>query len=329
MVGSGGKAGSGTGGKAFRRQALELPTWGLIAAVYGGWLALVVWHAAMPLWLWLPAAAWIAAWHGSLQHELIHGHPTRSRRLNAALGWPPLALWLPYELYRDLHLRHHRDAWLTDPLEDPESFYLPPDLWARRSGLIRAAAWTLQTFAGRILLGPLVSTLGFWAASLIERGAPGKGLVWARHLAGVALLLAFAVGLCGVPLWAYLAGFVYGGRALSLIRSFAEHRAADTVAHRTAIVEASAPWALLFLNNNLHVVHHDHPGVAWYRLPALYRAERARILAANGGLIYQGYGEIVRRFLVRPVDRPVHPGRPAPAAANGRASKVGEASSYA
>ena len=40
---------------------------------------------------------------------------------------PPLALWIPYESYRISHLMHHRDDRLTDPLDDPESYYWMPD----------------------------------------------------------------------------------------------------------------------------------------------------------------------------------------------------------
>ena len=48
--------------------------------------------ASLPWWVVLPAGAWLTAWHGSLQHEAIHGHPTRSARLNAALAWLPIGL---------------------------------------------------------------------------------------------------------------------------------------------------------------------------------------------------------------------------------------------
>ena len=48
------------------------------------------------------------------------------------------------------------------------------------------------------------------------------------------------------------------------------------------MVEAEAPLALMFLNNNLHALHHAEPGLAWYRLPARYRQRRAELLAENG-----------------------------------------------
>ncbi len=122
-----------------------------------------------------------------------------------------------------------------------------------------------------------------------------------------ALLLAFVLGVAGMPLWQYLLGFVYGGTALSLIRSFAEHKAEAEVEKRTAIVESSPVLGLLFLYNNLHVVHHKWPTVPWYRLPRLYREHRDALVRENGGLLYSGYGEVFRRFFLRSHDAPVHP----------------------
>ena len=78
------------------------------------------WHDHLPLWALVPIGAWTVAWQMSLQHEAIHGHPTRMKWLNTAIATWPLALWLPYETYRLTHLQHHNDAYLTDPLEDPE-----------------------------------------------------------------------------------------------------------------------------------------------------------------------------------------------------------------
>jgi fatty acid desaturase len=100
----------------------EWPTFLLAFTIYAGWAALTFFHAAIPWPLLVLGGAWVLAWQMSLQHEVLHGHPTRSRRLNDALGFPPLTLWLPYFIYRRSHLRHHRDAYLTDPLEDPETY---------------------------------------------------------------------------------------------------------------------------------------------------------------------------------------------------------------
>jgi fatty acid desaturase len=105
---------------------------------------------------------------------------------------------------------------------------------------------------------------------------------------------------------------VLPSRSLSQIRSFAEHRAADVQDERTAIVENSPVLGLLFLNNNLHVVHHDKPALPWYRIPAYYQANRARIIEANGGLVYDGYGDVIRRYFLTPHHEGAHPGHDAP-----------------
>jgi fatty acid desaturase len=100
----------------------------------------------------------------------------------------------------------------------------------------------------------------------------------------------------------YILCFVYPGLMLSLIRSFAEHRAEPAPGHRVAIVERAPVFGLLFLNNNLHAAHHAWPGLAWWRLPQHYRRHRAALLAGNGGLVYDGYAEVFARFFLRPHD---------------------------
>ena len=95
--------------------------------------------------------------------------------------------------------------------------------------------------------------------------------------------------------------------SLSLIRSFAEHRAHPGVEQRTVIVESRGPLALLFLNNNLHALHHAEPGLAWYRLPSRFRARRGELLTANGGYRFSGYGEIFLRYFLWPKEHVRHP----------------------
>ena len=108
--------------------------------------------------------AWLIAWQMSLQHELIHGHPTRSRRINAALGFPPLWLWLPFACYQESHLAHHAGDGLTDPRRDPESFYVTGEEWSRMGPVRRMLTHANNTFVGRVLIGPALSIGGFIAA---------------------------------------------------------------------------------------------------------------------------------------------------------------------
>lgn len=293
--------------KRFRR--IEWPTLLLIFGIYALFLGLTWFHRALPLWLFLPAAAWCAAWWGSAQHEILHGHPTRWRGLNHALAMPPIWLWLPFPRYREAHLRHHRDARLTDPLDDPESRYLTAQSWEALGWIGQKLVLAQGTLLGRLIIGPLWCAGQFWLdeISRLRRKERGAWRIAIEHVVLVGLLLGWAIGLCGMPLWQYLVGFCYGGTALALIRSFAEHRAEETIEKRTAIVEKSPIFALLFLNNNLHAVHHKHPSMPWYQIPRFYAKHRAAILAQNGGLVYAGYREVFRRFWLKMHDSPVHP----------------------
>ncbi|HEY3638787.1 MAG TPA: fatty acid desaturase [Rhizomicrobium sp.] len=287
----------------------ELPTWGVAAAVYGGFL-LVTWNfQTLPLWLAAPSAALLLAWHGSLQHETIHGHPTRLKCVNTAIGAMPLALWLPYSLYRESHLRHHAEAsTLTLPGRDPESHYLTAG--ARSSiGLVGHAAMQLNcTLAGRLMLGPAITMLRLWAGEF-RRPVDGRHAgVWLRHVIGVVVVLGWVVGVCGISLPLYLGTIVYPSVSLALLRSFAEHRAAPDPGHRTAIVEAHPLWALLFLNNQLHFVHHEKPHLPWYDMQRAWREMKSSAEIGPGLLFAGGYREIARKYLFRPFIVVEHPG---------------------
>jgi len=280
------------------RPVVEWPTLAVAGAIYGGFGLLTLNYHHLPWWLVAPAAGFLLAWHGSLQHEVVHGHPTRWRWLNRALVFPSLWLWMPLEVYADTHLRHHRDQAITDPLEDPESYYLPRVEWARAGGLRRALLRFHNTAFGRRLVGPMVSVWRLLAAEMkaIAAGDYRHGKAWLLHLLGCAPVLIWVGVVCDIPLLAYLLLFVYPGISITLLRSFAEHQARCEVGERLAIVESGPLMSLLFLNNNLHYLHHLSPRVPWYRLPERWRAERAQVLEANGGYYFGGYGDIIRRY---------------------------------
>ncbi|MDH3474127.1 MAG: fatty acid desaturase [Rhodospirillales bacterium] len=303
------KGRSGGAAAAGRKLSVEWPTVALAAALYAAF-GLLTWHyAALPWWLVLPLGAYLVCLQGSLQHEAVHGHPTPWPWLNELLVLPNLWLWMPYRLYRESHLRHHSDEILTDPLNDPESYYQTPEAWARRDPLGRALAWTLNTLLGRLLLGPPVCVWRLLreAPGNLARGGREQAAAWLVHLVSVALVLAWVLAVCDIPLAAYLALFAYPGLSLTLLRSFLEHQAREPVGERSVLIEAGPVMSLLFLNNNLHALHHAEPGLAWHRLPARYRMRRGELLEANGGYRYDGYGEVFRRYLLRPKEPPAHP----------------------
>ena len=287
----------------------EWPTWLLAATIYGGWGALT-WHSqSLPWWVVLPLGAFLIAWHNSFQHEAIHGHPTSRDWLNSILALPPLGLWIPYFIYRDAHQRHHRTAALTCPVRDPEAFYVSGDRWRRAGRLSCGLLLVNQSLLGRLTIGPAVAIFQILTTELRQSARDGRRrAIWMAHIAAVGVIALWVVWVCGIPAWRYVLLFAYPGLSLTLLRSFAEHRPAIRNAHRTAVVEGDWLTRLLFLNNNLHAVHHVWPGIPWYRLRHVYLRKKQQVLAHNGGHVYGGYLELARRYLLRPKDLPVHPG---------------------
>lgn len=295
------------------RPRVEWPTIALVALTYTFWILLTLNADRIGLLVVVPLLAVVLAQHSSLQHEIIHGHPFRNRRLNDALVFPAIGLAVPFERFRDLHLAHHSDPNLTDPYDDPESNYLDPAVWQRLSRPVRIALTANNTLLGRMVLGPPIGWLRLWYedAGAILRGNHTVARAWLLHAAGVAPVLLWLGAVGSVPAWAYgLACWL----ALSLlrIRTFLEHRADERSAARSVIIEDRGPLSVLFLNNNFHAVHHADPGLAWYRLPARYRQQQAMFLRRNGGYRYSSYGEVFLRHFLRRKDPVPHPLYPAP-----------------
>jgi fatty acid desaturase len=290
------------------RPAIEWPTIALIFACYGGWTA-----AGLFLWPAWPLAAlavlsFTVALQSSLMHECLHGHPTRKALINEALVALPIGLVYPYRRFKALHLTHHADERLTDPFEDPESYYRA--LWQYRE-LPRAIQVLLDvnnTMVGRFVLGPLVMNAAFFAseAKLVAAGDKAVRKAWVLHTAGAAVVLPVVAYGFGMPLWLYLLVPAWIGQSLISVRTFAEHQWSERPDGRTIIVERS-PLSLLFLNNNLHLVHHKMPTVPWYRLPAHYRERRAEWLAMNGGYAYPSYFALFSDFAFRAKEPVPHP----------------------
>jgi fatty acid desaturase len=295
--------------KRFGTASVEWPTVAMLVACSCGWLAATWFFAPLGSWLLVVLVAPLVTLHSSLQHEALHGHPTRSARLNEAMVFLPLGLLFPYRRFKALHLRHHNDQSLTDPYDDPESFYMAAGDWERLPRWIQKILDFNNTFFGRFTIGPLVMVVGFVASEvrLIQCGDRRVLRAWAYHVLGVALVFAWIIFVCAIPVWLYVAA-AYLGLSILTVRTFAEHQAHQSHAGRSVIVEGSPVFSLLFLNNNLHYVHHQHPRVAWYDLPALYRSRRDEFLAANESYSFRGYGEMFRRYLFRtksPVPHPI------------------------
>jgi fatty acid desaturase len=279
----------------------EWPTIALIVLCYGIWFIALWW---LPLALGIFAAGLVTALHASLQHEVIHGHPFRSQWLNDALIWPPLLLTVPYARFKATHLAHHHDEVITDPYDDPESNFLDGGTWERLSRPTQMLLAFNNTVLGRVTIGPLIGTVAFMLSDWRTRdSAVIRGWLW--HVPAVAAVLAVVMA-SPMPVWAYLIS-AYIGMAILKVRTYLEHQANERASGRSVIVEKGGIFGFLFLNNNLHVVHHMHPCVPWFALPALYAKRKDHYLRRNGGYFYASYGEVFRRYFLRAKDPVAHP----------------------
>ena len=287
---------------------VEWPTLALIVIAYFVWAIGLFW---LPV-LWMPLA-FLAVLAGivlnsSLQHEVLHGHPFPGHAIaGGALVYPALNLCIPYERFRDTHLKHHLDSNLTDPYDDPESNYMDPAVWQGLNAPLRALLRANNTLLGRILLGPAISQVVFMESDLraIRDGERVVLRAWAGHLVGVVAIL-WLVSASPMPVWLYLIA-AYLGLGVLKIRTFLEHQAHEKVRGRTVVIEDRGLLAFLFLNNNFHVVHHMHPRLSWYKLPGLYFANREKYLSRNDGYRFRNYAEVFRAFFWRAKDPVPHP----------------------
>lgn len=285
------------------------PTWVVVVVLYSAWVALVWFNARLPWWVIMPVGTYLLAWHFSLQHEAIHAFRKVPSWLRFAVVFPPLGLWFPFPLYRKSHSTHHRDAHLTVPGIDTESYYVKQADWQQMGAIRRRLLTANQTMLGRLAIGP---ALRLWILVSRETGRVARKDYshlphWVIHGLAVAALFWFISGVCHFPWWQYCLLIAYPGLSLSLLRAFTEHRAADDSAQRTASVESNFVMSLLYLNNNLHVAHHLKPTMAWYDIPRFYHDHRRELLTSNANFVYKGYGELARHYFVVPVFSPIHP----------------------
>lgn len=291
----------------FIETSIEWPTWIAIVFVYSSWWFILDNFDAIPLAPVLLTV--VLSFHGSVQHELIHGHPTKNQTLNDILAYPPVALWYPYSAYKNSHLLHHKVSSLTMPGEDPESFYLSAEEWSRDGTIRNKFAIFNMTLLGRLMLGPLWSFVGLKRQMIdsVKGSSFGQSLVWTVHelLVLVLLLLVgifFEINVLLYILCAYLA------QSLNLLRSFYEHRPADQPTESSVIMNSWLPMRLLYLNNNYHLVHHERPDICWYNLHIEYKERMHEYKRMSGGYIESGYSSWFKKYLFKPVDHPKHKG---------------------
>ena len=286
----------------------EWPTWGLIAAVTLCWALLTAYADTIGIGWSILLLIPLITLHSSLQHETVHILEPRWPLLARAAVFPAVGLFVPYMRFRDLHLAHHDNESLTDPYDDPETFYLEPSEWDKHSWTTKSILEFNNTLLGRLIVGPLVGQFFFVCKDLKAYRAGDTTIlkVWLWHVPAVAIVMAWLLFFGTMTFWEYLAA-AYFGLSLLKIRTFLEHQAHDDSNHRSVIIEKGGIFGFLFLNNNLHHAHHAHPQVPWYALPKLFKRQRDKFLTANGGYRYHSYWTVFQNHFFRAKEPVPHP----------------------
>ncbi len=237
--------------------ALPAGPW-LAAALLAGWMASLVALLTSDLDLVPPlAAAGAVLLRTLLQtglfivgHDAMHGSLLPGqRRGNDRLGRLALALYagLPYGRCRRQHRLHHRAPGTA---RDPDFHGL---------GRTGALAWYRRFMGGYLGPGPLLTLLtgwgiGAWAASAVSPTAVANVLLfWTLPL----LLSSLQLFLFGTYLPHRHGGRPGGDR------------------HHAISLDWPEPLSLLAcFHFGYHWEHHEHPHLAWYRLPAARRRRR-------------------------------------------------------
>jgi fatty acid desaturase len=289
-------------------RTLEWPTLGLYAFTYSAYIILTIYAASLPTALVIILLSMTLALHSSLQHETLHMLEPRWPVFGYLIGAPALGLAIPYDRFRDLHLAHHVNEILTDPYDDPESNYLSEEVWTTLSPFTQAVLRFNNTFIGRIIVGPLVGQISFIANDLsaIFEGDKATRMGWIRFMPAVAIVLFWLFNFASISPITYFAS-CYLALSILKIRTYIEHRAHEIAQGRSVIVADRGPLALLFLNNNFHAVHHAHPNIPWYNLPAAFHAQRDKFLVQNNGYYFQNYFAVMLKFFCSEKDVVAHP----------------------
>ena len=292
------------------RQArwLEWPTFSLFLLTYFCFAAVTHFASNIPTIIVIGFLSILLTMHSSLQHETIHILEPKWPILSFVLATPALGMAVPYCRFRDLHLVHHINEQLTDPFDDPETGYLEPSVWDGLSGPIKVILLMNNVLIGRILLGPAIGIVAFihQDIKLIIAGDNKALFGWLKFIPAISAVFLWLYFFGTVQVWHYaLACYI----ALSIlkIRTFIEHRAHELSQGRSVIVEDRGPLSILFLNNNFHAVHHTHPNIPWYNLPATFNNQKNNFLKHNDNYYFKNYFNVFKRYLLVKKEEVAHP----------------------
>lgn len=212
-----------------------------------------------------------------LQHECLHEHAYRSRRLNRWFGFVcGLFMFSSYSHYKYQHLRHH--AFLGTP-KNKEFFNYRFENLDSVPGFLRGA-FHLGRY--RDVARDVLRSIGGRSIPGVTSEVEARKIRAEYRLHAVAVVVAVAASVATgstLLVWAWLVPTLLVAEATHFMIELPEHFGLNTqtdpnVLSNTRTIEASA-FGRWFTNfNNLHTAHHYHQGVP------MANAERLHEIAA-------------------------------------------------
>lgn len=260
-----------------RRPGLFLAKFTFAMALVGACWAAIALMASIPVTILAIVVVGLLYAHlVELQHECLHHHAFRSRRLNRAFGFVcGIFLLSGYSHYRYAHLAHHANLGTPENREffnyrfrDLDSVHglLFAALHPGRYGEVLRAAWRTTT------VRPVEPT---WTRR--ENRKVAVEYLGMCVVVVVAVVASIAAGLPELLLLAWVVPALLIGEPAHFLIEMPEHYGLDTqtdpdVESNTRTIEAGWLGRWYTNLNNLHTAHHRHTGVPMAQARRLHRA---------------------------------------------------------
>lgn len=226
----------------------------------------------------------------SLMHEAAHRLLFRHRALNDfagrwLLGYP---VFVPTDVYRRVHMAHHRQEFGPDEPDIPLYRGYPIAKASFRRKLLRDAAG----ITGIKLMRPLL-------LAAFSKDGRARRTVWSILLVQAVILS--ACWLAGYPLvypllWVLPHLTIW--RVINRLRAIAEHGGMQASPDRrltthSVVQHPAARFVLVPYNIGRHLAHHCDAGIPWRNLPRYHEALRASGYVP-AGIEYRSYPALWR-----------------------------------
>jgi len=240
------------------------PTIAMIVILWAAWIA-ATWLAVdgtIPLWAGAAVNTVVFYSIYTPLHDAIHSAivPRKKgwRWVNPAIGMASAApIWMFFHHHRKSHFLHHARANMPDD----------PDLYAKGSFLhvfFIGIPWTLINYFNPVALARECRRFKLTP----NETAITMGL-FALQAALVVAIVAAGYGLQFLVLW-LIPWFVGNLLMLAAFGWFPHHDHSETGRYRDTRIALFPLGDVLFLQQNLHLIHHMMPWIPWYRYRATF-----------------------------------------------------------